>query len=816
MSRGEPMKNESGIKQVYYWSGIKHVCPPGGIVPDEHLSPALRDTLSTPVRTSERSRPRRPVKRLVPAGPGRTIAVSAAPSRRGVADALRSMATVSTARPGDFPPWVRYICTENTARWEILPGFWLPEDESARPAVLAYRMRSVLNGEGVSGLRFYGERFGSEEFGKRPLVVLPVHGAPEWAVPLVERITSSQNVGIEFDLVVVDDGSDPLAFEALYDALGAFEEEREGYDAGVAENAFCYICSPSQRDGLVYLVRIEPGPNGGHGYVSAANAGSKFFDPEAHDLIVFLNSDTHPGNGWLSALRRAVYSAPDVGFAVPLSAGGVTDIVPLPPGATVDGFADALVIAHDGSYPETFAPAGFCWAVRPDVWQKYGPFDFERWGEGYGEETDVMITALEDGIRAVRAPDAYVAHAGAASYGDAARSARVKTAIEKIRKYHPDFSRLARDHMSRNAFSDTAARVSTVARIQGPDARKRIALVCKTTRICGGVLAMFHLRDALERIGWDAVICSVVEAHDLDLYPPRSGVFVFGGESDFRANFARDVFEEGVVVSASWVTSECVSTLCENHEGLRGIAYVQDDERRFRHNRGYEGKVVAAWRSLEPVANADWVADVVEEEVGKRPDIIPVGVDELLFRPRPDIRPDVREKRPIRVIGMSRPSTPHRGTRMLIDGIASARRRGVEVDFRLFGQRPPGGFLHTYLGVLPPEEVARETAAADILVDASTFQGFGMPAVQAISCGTALITSHNGGSAMYATHKNAVILNELSADAIGQAIEELDEDRDLLRAIQDRARGTISLSWDEIALRWDEYLTAPSNPMDEP
>jgi glycosyltransferase involved in cell wall biosynthesis len=127
----------------------------------------------------------------------------------------------------------------------------------------------------------------------------------------------------------------------------------------------------------------------------------------------------------------------------------------------------------------------------------------------------------------------------------------------------------------------------------------------------------------------------------------------------------------------------------------------------------------------------------------------------------------------------------------------AARRLGVELRVagaRGWGDVPLEGV--TLLGEVPDEELARLYRGARCFAYPSLYEGFGIPVLEAMACGTPVVTSDRGGTAETAGDA-AVLVDPLDPVAIAAGIEEADRRREELRAPGlERAHG---FTWERAA-----------------
>jgi glycosyltransferase involved in cell wall biosynthesis len=122
------------------------------------------------------------------------------------------------------------------------------------------------------------------------------------------------------------------------------------------------------------------------------------------------------------------------------------------------------------------------------------------------------------------------------------------------------------------------------------------------------------------------------------------------------------------------------------------------------------------------------------------------------------------------------------------------RRSGIDAELVVVGARGWGGVrVHgervRWLGEVPDDELARLYRGASCVSYVSLYEGFGLPILEAMACGTPVVTSRFGACAEVAG-RAAVLVDPVDEDAIAaglvEAIERCDE---LARLGRERARG---------------------------
>jgi glycosyltransferase involved in cell wall biosynthesis len=130
--------------------------------------------------------------------------------------------------------------------------------------------------------------------------------------------------------------------------------------------------------------------------------------------------------------------------------------------------------------------------------------------------------------------------------------------------------------------------------------------------------------------------------------------------------------------------------------------------------------------------------------------VVPVGVDPELFRPRPEVT-----RRPGRLITTASADVTMKGLRYLLEAVAKLRTER-DVDLVVIGRpKPDGPSARTIedLGLadhvefvtgVPDERIVELYAEAELAVVPSLYEGFSLPAIEAMSCGVPLVATTGG------------------------------------------------------------------------
>jgi glycosyltransferase involved in cell wall biosynthesis len=203
----------------------------------------------------------------------------------------------------------------------------------------------------------------------------------------------------------------------------------------------------------------------------------------------------------------------------------------------------------------------------------------------------------------------------------------------------------------------------------------------------------------------------------------------------------------------------------------------------------------------------------IGEEFGVDPTritAIPLGIDRTFFKPDPAV-----QRLPNRVVTTASADTPLKGLRFLVEAYGKLLDSYPDLELVVIGSPRKGGTSRQIrkLGLadkvqfksgLTREELAREFQTATMLVSPSLYEGFGLPAAEAMSCGTPVVVT-DGGALPEVAGNAGVIVPKGDADALAHAIASLLDDPERREAVAAAClkRAEDTFNWRNIAPIYD-------------
>jgi MMP alpha-(1->4)-mannosyltransferase len=182
-------------------------------------------------------------------------------------------------------------------------------------------------------------------------------------------------------------------------------------------------------------------------------------------------------------------------------------------------------------------------------------------------------------------------------------------------------------------------------------------------------------------------------------------------------------------------------------------------------------------------------SDIVEQ-MGVTPEritVVPVGVDHTVFRPSPGARPV-----PGRIMVTSSSDVPMKGLVPLLEAVAKLRAER-DVELVVIGRPRPGGRVDRAIQRLSlsdtvrcvsgisDAELARLYGEAEVAVVPSLYEGFSLPAIEAMACGVPVLATTGGAlpEVVGRDGETALLVPPDDPGALAQGIGRLLDDPDL-------------------------------------
>jgi glycosyltransferase involved in cell wall biosynthesis len=277
----------------------------------------------------------------------------------------------------------------------------------------------------------------------------------------------------------------------------------------------------------------------------------------------------------------------------------------------------------------------------------------------------------------------------------------------------------------------------------------KITFLCPHVRIAGGVRAILTYADRLAADGHEVQVVVPAKGRSRALWRSLRDVKP-DWMPGFRARIswvdrwrAAALPDGDAVIATAWQSAAAVAAAPARCG--RKFYFVQHYESLYH---GESEAVDATYRlPLRKVVISTWLRDVMRERFGAEAEILVTPVDPVLFHAVPVT---VRTPRP-RVL-MLHHEYAWKGTADGFEAVARVRSRVPALHLVGFGVTAPrtSAAYDEFHANPPQERLASLYSGCEIYLCPSWDEGLGMPPMEAMACGAALVTYDNGGCRDYA------------------------------------------------------------------
>jgi glycosyltransferase involved in cell wall biosynthesis len=183
--------------------------------------------------------------------------------------------------------------------------------------------------------------------------------------------------------------------------------------------------------------------------------------------------------------------------------------------------------------------------------------------------------------------------------------------------------------------------------------------------------------------------------------------------------------------------------------------------------------------------------------------VVPVGVDQDLFRPLPQV-----QRVPGRLITTASADVTMKGLRYLLEAVAKLRTER-HIELVVIGRPKEGGpsartiaelglsDAITFVSGVPEERIIELYSEAEVAVVPSLYEGFSLPAIEAMSCGVPLVATTGGAlpEVVGADNETALLVPPGNSEALAARIRTALDDAELRARIGAAGRQRVIDRW---------------------
>lgn len=606
-------------------------------------------------------------------------------------------------------------------------------------------------------------------------IIIPVKNSIQWVAECLYWVTTF-STGDYGKIILVDDGSTEECFAALLELANAKP------DISVVKN-------------------VSP-----RGFAAACNTGSCFSDAE---FLLFLNSDCLLPSRVIIQMLHCCSLDKAIGMVTALSNSAANLSLDMPENLSfmdINKILQFNVLERD--FVEACTVVGHCLLVTRHCFSSVGGFDIS-WGLGYGEETDLQMRAARAGFRAVTALKAYVYHFGGGTFEAVSYREQLQKQNHSrfMRIWGDEYQKLVVRCLDSNPVHLAGAYLSAyIPQADWPEVQFILPSFSGTV---GGILVIVDLCNHLIKNGLSAGIIILGDMSQDAFARFREALYF----KPIHVRNTDELFKLGsrinpkVVVSTLFTTVNPGIRLAEIYNA-KFVNFVQGYEFYFS-NGVYYSDVRETYRNSPMfLTTSAWLARGIARHIDN-PAIFrcPLGVNPYINYPLRSAELPLpisttmtgKMDSKVRVVFVLR-SSDDKGQWILnevIERLLDFRDKlEITVVTAISGEKilHPRWFEQPGTNVvrlpLTRTQIADQFRRAQIFVDASLHEGFGLMPLEAMACGCAVVCSSSGGISDFVEHSyNGMLVEKVNRpDEYVEEIIALANDRERLEFLRKNAR----------------------------
>ena len=209
---------------------------------------------------------------------------------------------------------------------------------------------------------------------------------------------------------------------------------------------------------------------------------------------------------------------------------------------------------------------------------------------------------------------------------------------------------------------------------------------------------------------------------------------------------------------------------------------------------------------LHRITIVEWVAEILKEHHGETAQVCHLGIDHRDFYP--DGSPP---EQPFTVVTPGGRGLTWKGFPEAVEAIAIARREVPGLRWRVYGGADPGPdnpvAPYEDVGFLRPPQLRPLYSTAHVTLCPSRFEAFPIPPLEAMACGSPVITTPYGGADVVEEGRNATVVPAGDPDAMAQALVRLWRDPELRAGLADQGLQTAAkFTWEPAIDRFEGLI----------
>ncbi len=201
---------------------------------------------------------------------------------------------------------------------------------------------------------------------------------------------------------------------------------------------------------------------------------------------------------------------------------------------------------------------------------------------------------------------------------------------------------------------------------------------------------------------------------------------------------------------------------------------------------------------------SNYAKEIIQKEYQRDAFVVPNAVDSNIFFQRND---NEKPKNTIDITTIGPEEFEFKHVDNIIKAVSILKQKYPNIVFHWISQSEPKKHLETAVVNPPQIEIGNTLRNTDIYICASDYESFGLPVLEAMTCGATVVTTNNGGISDFVKDKeNGLIVKKNSVEDIIEKVEELIKNEEYRKKLAKNAEETAKkFNWDKSVELLEQY-----------
>lgn len=285
---------------------------------------------------------------------------------------------------------------------------------------------------------------------------------------------------------------------------------------------------------------------------------------------------------------------------------------------------------------------------------------------------------------------------------------------------------------------------------------------------------------------------------------------------NFLSHYNHDVNRLSKGLIRNWVQSDItISTFC-----LTAYAgyYLSDKTVSLYHMQHFDeiffqskkDKLIARntyYLPITKISNSKWLKNLLQENFNQKSYLLNPGIDIKTFKPYLNPEEKYKKKKVWNILSYFNESDEWKGFEDAVKAVKKAREyfktKNIKLNWNVYGIEIPSKKYETefqYLGPVFGDELAKLYSQADIVLLASWYESFPLPPIEAMACGSLIITTRYGTEDYVFDCENGLVCLPRDIDGIvGKIIQAIESPEKSLEMSLEGLNTAKKFKWEDRA-----------------